>query len=289
MAALFTWHHNCCHFHDKNTPFSTPHHLSITTRCNKTKIQDTILTSVIGKVTHFYGDALTNYHTTIILIGVSHLVSACLFAACCWNTSNPPISHARSLAMLLSTCVVPWSLNEMAACRTDSINSWFSSVLSTLNDLWWSPFTSDLDVIPSYSKMNFLFKAFRTSWLPWNHLCYSWLGQAYFEGAVCYNSGLSVWWVAKGFSSHWTGWDRSIDNHGWWMNWPKRYEYATQAASISCIVLFSATCGGTSTASHQGKFLGRSEISRQLAGGLEEINRLNCSIWEATWIICRPD
>jgi len=66
------------------------------------------------------------------------------------------------------------------------------------------------------------------------------------------------------------------------MNWPKRYEYATQAASISCIVLFSATCGGMSTASHQGKFLGRSEISRQLAGGLEEINRLNCSILEAT-------
>jgi hypothetical protein len=66
------------------------------------------------------------------------------------------------------------------------------------------------------------------------------------------------------------------------MNWPKRYKYATQAASISCIVLFLATCGGTSTASHQGKFLGRSEISRQLAGGLEEINRLNCSILEAT-------
>jgi hypothetical protein len=35
--------------------------------------------------------------------------------------------------------------------------------------------------------------------------------------------------------------------------------------------------------------LGRSEISRQLAGGLEEINRLNCSILEATWIICRSD
>jgi hypothetical protein len=65
------------------------------------------------------------------------------------------------------------------------------------------------------------------------------------------------------------------------MNLPKRYKYVTQAASISCIELFSATCGGTSTASHQGRFLGKSEISRQLAGRLEEINRLNCLILEA--------
>ena len=128
MAALLTWHHNCCHFHDEITPFSTPHHLSITARCNKTKIQDTILISVIGKVTHFYGDASTNYHTTVILLGVSHLVSASLFAARRWNTSNPTISHARSLVALLSTFVEPWSLNETAARRTDSINSWFSSI-----------------------------------------------------------------------------------------------------------------------------------------------------------------
>ena len=128
MAALLTWHHNCFHFHDKITPFSTPHHLSITARCNKTKIQDTILTSVIGKVTHFYGDASTNYHTTVILLGVSHLVSASLFAARRWNTSNPTISHARSLVALLSTGVEPWSLNETTARRTDSINSWFCSI-----------------------------------------------------------------------------------------------------------------------------------------------------------------
>ena len=81
MAALFTWHHNCCHFHDEITPFLTTCHQSITAQCNKTKTQDTILTSVIGKATHFYGDALTNYHTTIILFGVSHLVSAGLFIA----------------------------------------------------------------------------------------------------------------------------------------------------------------------------------------------------------------
>jgi hypothetical protein len=121
MAALFTWHHNCCHFHDKITPFSTPRHLSITARCNKTKIQDTILTSFIGKVTHFYGDASMNYHSTNIILGVSHLVSARLITACRWKTLNPRISHVRSLAALLSTCVVLWSSKEMAARRTDPI------------------------------------------------------------------------------------------------------------------------------------------------------------------------
>jgi hypothetical protein len=65
MAALFTWHHNCCHFHHVITPFSIPHHLSITAQCNKTKMQNTILTSDIGNVAQFYGDASTNYHTTI--------------------------------------------------------------------------------------------------------------------------------------------------------------------------------------------------------------------------------
>jgi hypothetical protein len=81
MAALLTWHHNCCHFHHEITPFSTPHHLSITAQCNKTKMQNTVLNSDIGNVAHFYGDALVNYHTTINLLCLSHLVLARLIKA----------------------------------------------------------------------------------------------------------------------------------------------------------------------------------------------------------------